>query len=359
LKGKILFLASNNCDYLSDSIFHGLRTLLGNKLVDYPKAERMYKTAPRELIAGLRGNGFTLYGLLDDIEVERPIRLDEEQIAKDYDLIVVSDIRRQHDYFTNWRNVLNEENTVILDGSDPPSLYKYAGPYWRHPELWNLPGTGRIPYFKRELMPETLAYRWYLTLPKAVAAQWMRFAPFKKTAFAIPEEKIVTSLPAKDKLMASHIVDPEVAAHFNGASTGYAFNTEAGYYGDLRRSHFAITTKREGWDCLRHYEITANGCVPCFRDLDLKSSFCAPHGLTRKNCIVYTSLADLLTQLEAITPEKYALLQEASLLWAKNNTTVYRAMDLLFASGHSDWLVTDSPCSPGNNGTSGCNQAAK
>ena len=31
---------------------------------------------------------------------------------------------------------------------------------------------------------------------------------------------------------------------------------------------FAHTIKKGGWDCLRHYEIMANGCIPIFKDLD-------------------------------------------------------------------------------------------
>jgi hypothetical protein len=34
------------------------------------------------------------------------------------------------------------------------------------------------------------------------------------------------------------------------------------------RARFAYTQKKGGWDCLRHYEIMANGCIPIFRGLD-------------------------------------------------------------------------------------------
>ena len=67
----------------------------------------------------------------------------------------------------------------------------------------------------------------------------------------------------------SHIVDEEVAERM-GAASSHVFEREADYYRDLQASRFGITTKRTGWDCLRHYEIAANGAVPCFRDLDRK-----------------------------------------------------------------------------------------
>jgi hypothetical protein len=339
MRKRILFLTNDNTDYLSDSIFHGLRSLLGESVVDYPKADRMYTNAPRELIESLRGHGFTLYGLLEDIPVERPTTLTPEYIRENFDLIVVADIWRQVRLFEQIRPELTKENSIILDGADVPSLYKYAGTYWRNRDLWDIPSAADIPYYKRELMPETLVYRCFMLLPKSIAAKLMRFAPWRKMAFAIPAEKIVTSLPAKDKLMASHIVDPEVAPHFAGAGTGYAFNTEAGYYGDLQRSKFGITTKRAGWDCLRHYELAANACVPCVRDLDTKSEYCAPHGFNRSNCVVYTSLPDLLSQIETMSEERYAELQQGTLAWARSNTTAFRAMELLFSSGHSEYLL--------------------
>ena len=188
-------------------------------------------------------------------------------------------------------------------------------------------------------MPETLVYRWYMLLPKSIASRLMRFAPYKRTAFEVPPEKIVEKLSAKDKLIGSHIVDPEVAAHFAGATTGYASNTEEGYYNDLQRSRFAVTTKRAGWDCLRHYEIAANACVPCFRDLRSKSDYCAPHGMNETNCVIYTGLADLLLQIENMSEENDRALQAGALAWARSNSTVIRAMETLTQSGHSNFLL--------------------
>ena len=30
---------------------------------------------------------------------------------------------------------------------------------------------------------------------------------------------------------------------------------------------WAKTTRKAGWDCMRHYEILANGCIPYFPDI--------------------------------------------------------------------------------------------
>ena len=43
-----------------------------------------------------------------------------------------------------------------------------------------------------------------------------------------------------------------------------------------KKSIFALTYKKAGWDSLRHYEILMNGCIPLF--LDIKN--CPPDTLT-------------------------------------------------------------------------------
>jgi hypothetical protein len=111
------------------------------------------------------------------------------------------------------------------------------------------------------------------------------------------------------------------------------FDTEADYYADLRRSRFGVTTKREGWDAMRHYEIAANGCVPCFRDLDRKPAASAPHGLDETNSIAYRDHDDLMAALEGISDDRYTELQAGALAWARANTTRRRAEEFLAAAG--------------------------
>jgi len=77
--------------------------------------------------------------------------------------------------------------------------------------------------------------------------------------FSIPEEKICTCAPVKDKLLSSLIP---------GRRSTYIYMTEHDYYNEYKRSYFAMTTKKGGWDCMRHYEILANGCVPYFPDIE-------------------------------------------------------------------------------------------
>ena len=130
-------------------------------------------------------------------------------------------------------------------------------------------------------------------------------------------------------------MDKEVAINnselfFSAVSSDrYFFCSEDEYYEDLRQSRFGVTTKRGGWDCMRHYELAANGCVLCFRDLDLKPNTCAPHGLNQSNCITYSNYKDLKDQINNINDREYLALQTLTYQWAKNNSTVARAKEFI------------------------------
>jgi hypothetical protein len=77
--------------------------------------------------------------------------------------------------------------------------------------------------------------------------------------YAIPKCKIVKSIPPKDQYEANALVG------YHGEF--YTFDTEADYYKEYQRSWYGKTKVKGGWDCLRHYEILAQGCIPQFEDL--------------------------------------------------------------------------------------------
>ncbi len=78
-------------------------------------------------------------------------------------------------------------------------------------------------------------------------------------SISFPESKIQRKIPIKSKVLATIIP---------GDMRTYIFNNEHDYYHDYQKSYFAFTKKKQGWDCLRHYEILANGCIPIFEDLE-------------------------------------------------------------------------------------------
>ena len=79
--------------------------------------------------------------------------------------------------------------------------------------------------------------------------------------FSIPESKVINinEINIKTKLLSSLIP---------GVQSTYIYNNEADYYDEYKKSFFATTIKKAGWDCLRHYEIMANGCIPYFQDIE-------------------------------------------------------------------------------------------
>jgi hypothetical protein len=329
---SVLFLTSNTEDYLSNSLFHGLRTLLGERVVDFPKSEISYRTYPN--LERIYGRGFTLYGLLEELPIDRTLVMDRARQGG-FDLIVFGDIWRYFGSFVELLPALGSSKVAFLDGADYPAPYPYGSSFWRVPQWWTLPRAHtRGAYFKRELTEET-AQRRYFMAPRWLAVRLPFARALRPIAFSIPEQKIVAEPPTKTKRFNAHVVDEEVAGRI-GASPSYAFEDEADYYADLGASRFGITAKRTGWDALRHYEIAANGCVPCFRDLEQKPPRCAPHGLEAgRNCLNYRDADDLLRQVEAVGEERYAELQSGALAWARANTTRRRAEEFLRELGFS------------------------
>jgi hypothetical protein len=328
---SVLFLTSNVEDYLSDSLFHGLRTILGDSVLDFPKKESLYRTYPH--VADLYGHGFTLYGLLDDLPIDR--RLAMERVRRgDFDLIVFGDIWRNFGPLIELLPSLDHSRVAFLDGADHAAPYPYSPANWRVPQWWTLPRAHtRGTYFKRELTTRTTQYRYFLPVPGLLAERLPFSRAIRPIAFSIPEEKIVDEPPEKLKPFPTHIVDAEVAGRI-GAKPEYVFDSERDYYDDLRASRFGITTKRAGWDCLRHYELAASGCVVCFRDLESKPPTCAPHGLEPGwNCLTYRDADELLGKIDAMADDEYGMLQTGALEWARANSTRRRAEGFLESLG--------------------------
>lgn len=334
---KVLFLAGSAEDYLGDSVFFGLRSLLGQDVVDHPRMDAMYETISPSRRRQLYGRGFSLYGSLPDLEVDR-LRIEARLAAGDFDVIIFSDIHRTFGRFVELLPLLHTVKVAVLDGSDSPAMYPYSGHYWRHPVRWFLPRAHhRFLYFKREWTSETLRSRYYRLPPRALLERLSPPDNLRPIAFSFPDEKILNPDAPADKrtLFPRHIVDAEVRARVTGASTSYAFDSEAEYYADLRGARFGITTKRRGWDCLRHYELAANGAVPCFRDLAQKPKTCAPHGLSEKNCVSYGSADELLARVKCMSEAEYQSKRRGALEWARENSTRARARQLLRELGFS------------------------
>ena len=271
---NILYLtAAMGPDYMADCLALGLRELHGPSFVDYPRLPYLYQDY--DSLDHLYGRGFTLYGTLgSDSDVDRtdiPRKVERHF----YDLIVYGSVHRDQTLIDLVVSCYKRHEILFIDGED--QTY----------QLYALAGLGL--YFKRELSsPRPGVYPIH---------------------FAIPASKIGTcGKLLKRKVLAT--VDPR-------DRRTYIFTDEHSYYADYAESLFAITMKKGGWDCLRHLEILANGCLPLFLELDQ----CPP------TTCVHLPKPELLEALSLIDkPTSYWDSQEGHTVW----TSLWKRIHLKF-----------------------------
>lgn len=233
---KVLFINNFNMpDYLSNLLYIGLADRNDIELHTY--------AAPFHLIAGIgwddkfvtnskwEGNvkvpGFTVCG-----KVKRgPIIDFAEEIKYKiqyhyYDKIIYSSIWRDRAYWQEVIQTYNKKDIILIDGDDHELV------------LESVVDNGI--YFKREIYFER--------------------KDIKPIAMAIPDSMIQLDFkPNKSKYFATV---------YPGRPETYVFKTEQSYYEDYQKSYFGVTFKKGGWDCLRHYEIIGNKCIPYFIGLE-------------------------------------------------------------------------------------------
>jgi len=223
-------IAGGAC-YQTDMLFHGLRNLFGDDVVDYERSWWMYEGdfGPGKFDPAIYcPRGFTIYRTLgDDSGVDRT---DVETKIKNqyYDLVIFG--------YTHYG--LRPGSWDLVTQYYPPNKIAYID----GGDLWSdlrEEAVQKSVYFKREIDRD---YPWIHPL-----------------SFAIPKEKIGTIVTDKDKVMAP--MDPR-------DSNTYIYDDEESYYRQYAESMFAVTMKKGGWDCVRHYEIMANACIPLFLDIE-------------------------------------------------------------------------------------------
>jgi hypothetical protein len=231
---KILLTCSWNApEYLNDGLLHGLRSIFGNDVVDYPRLWHMYSDSfgiGKRSLTSIAARGFTYYGFMEDSTVDRTDLENKIRVGY-FDLIIM------HAWYpsTLWPVIVEytpKNKIVILDGRDETMI---LDPYI---------GCGK--YFKRELVSDR--------------------SDVFPISFSFPKEKIQAPL---DKIRGLSPLVP-------GDMSTYIYDTESEYYQQYNESYFGITAKKSGWDCLRHYEIIGSQCVPYFVDL----MFCPPRTCT-------------------------------------------------------------------------------
>jgi len=210
-------------DYQNDLLFYGLRELYGDDVVDSTQIISLYKEWEPKINPRNLWGGMTSFWLIDENNIERT-NIEEKIKDRFYDYVIYGAWRRCKEYYELVSQSYPDNKVILIDGNDETDL---DIAYKKH------------LYFKRELVEKH---------PNLVPIH-----------FAIPTCKITTNLLDKNQ---------EYGKVIPGDSNTYIFKKEQDYYDDYNRSYYGLTMKKAGWDCMRHYEILGNHCLPYFVGLE-------------------------------------------------------------------------------------------
>ena len=236
---KLLVIQSDHgSDYLADlllsELIHwGSHEITTNHLPqylfdDYPDQHKIY------------GRGYTVFGKLPSNKKENIIVLPEEDLLKKlvgkyFDKIIYTSIWRKNILYQNVLQNYEKDKIIVIDGEDHTDVLNIA---------WN------VLYFKRELI-----------------------APFSEICLPISFTFPSYHQPKMIDMEKKYFLAPCIPS----VKKSYVFNTENHYYQQYAESYFGLTTKKGGWDCMRHYEIIRMGCIPYFPDIVDKPTLTMPN----------------------------------------------------------------------------------
>ncbi len=249
---EVLFISEGTeVDYECDCVYHGLCQLDDLYIETLHDYWYMYKGNSMESLSKLYGMGFSITGRIGKSK-QHVVALDiakNKIINHEYDYIIYGSLYRDQTFLDLVLKHYKKDAIAIIDGDDDNWLpTKISWSYFRHWNTtrwrkkhykWIVGLSVKTNYFKRELTEKSAK-------------------SFLPLSFAIPEENIVNTLPLKER---------ELAFIYPGKKETYIYKTEEDYYKGYKIAKFGVTFKKAGWDCMRHYEILANGCIPYFPDI--------------------------------------------------------------------------------------------
>ena len=228
-------------DYLDECVLIGHKELFCSQVVDVNKKLSLYTDYPDEMKYRLYGRGYTLTQNIEPHECDRD-DIENKIRNKFYDYVVYAKIENCNDYFDLVYEHYPKNRIALLDGGDWMNI---------HPSV-----TYDTMFFKREC---------FLGMSNVNYSKY--FNNIKPISFAFPTKRITRS-QNKSKLLST--INPlDRTTYFDKDNPSeYKFKTEKEYYEEYQSSRFAITCQKAGWDCLRHYEIIGNGCIPLFHRVE-------------------------------------------------------------------------------------------
>ncbi len=215
-------------DYISDLLLHGLREHFDKSVIDFPGSWHLYEDESKKKNLDTNdkiwGRGFTLKNILNNYNSIDREDIEQKLQTKYFDLIIYSSARRSKPLINE---AIKYNNKIIfIDGEDDQYIDK------------ELNKIGK--YFKRELIEKK--------------------KDLYPIQFAVPKDKILKDVNTEPQNLLAPLIP--------GRLDTYIYESEKSYYEMYQNSIFALTYKKAGWDCLRHYEILMNGCLPLFLNIE-------------------------------------------------------------------------------------------
>ena len=217
-------------DYQNDCLLIGLKELYGDDVVDVNRRKHLYTDYPEELVPNNYGKGFTVTRCIEEDNADRT-DIENKIKSKYFDYVIYGSVWRNTDYLKLVLDNYDRNKIAFIDGNDQTKFHHVI----KHGTL----------YFKRELMYENnMEFEQY-------------FGNVIAIGFAFPTKKLKFG-EKKTQFMSQSVP---------GNPRTYVFDKEEDYFADYQKSQFGMTGAKARWDCLRHYEIMGNGCMPLFENI--------------------------------------------------------------------------------------------
>lgn len=259
-KKKILFITNNNVNYVSDGVLCGLYQINNIEVfLSYGK-DYLFDDFETEF-SKLYGRGFTYSrNIPSDLrKVHSSTEIKKNIKNGFYNAIFIQDPYLNISSLIYF--LLHKQHLIVIDGTDYQfskmklSEYKYfvyeiLSNIFRlklsytskfrmlFPVLEKLNHSKKIYFYKRELLENQDAHPIGISINK----------------------KKITNYNCSKEILLAHLIP--------GVQETYIYKSEDDYYNSYKKSHFGLTVKKGGWDCLRHLEILANDCIPYFPDIE-------------------------------------------------------------------------------------------
>jgi len=311
---KVLFITHTYPNYVVDLLLHGLRKLLGENVVDYPRKDCVY-----EGVLGLgicppeqRSNNW----FPDDTGIDRQDI--ETKLATGFFDYVVSDIRNM-ELANKLLNGAKYKGLAIIDGEDHP-VNMTPGPFL---------------FFQRETDGTQYGIPLPMSMPEEILLEISEFKHEPKR-YSIGfigslsdqegyREKIVHSLMKHfpDGLFKLSGIASQVEQSPQGRLGKKA------YYQSLQQCEMLLTLRGAGFDTFRYWEHMACHAVSLVEKMPLFVPYAFKHDVHQQ---VFSSEKQLITQVESLLSNKQRLqeiMTAAREKLIKSHLTIHRAKYLI------------------------------